>query len=286
MSALTWVWWVAGVACAFAWVASLVTSDTSWVDRLWSVLPVIYLIIFAAHDRFSSTRLDAMAVLGTLWGARLTYNFARKGGYAGVEDYRWRVLRESMTRWQFQLFNLFFIVLYQNALLVLITLPALSASRNLAAAWGPFDGALTLLFLVLLMGETVADQQQWRFHQRKRRLLASDQRVEPGFLREGLFRYSRHPNYFFEITQWWVIFAFAVVANRSVALWSALGPILLTVLFIGSTRFTERISAGKYPLYATYQHEVSAIIPWRPRRDTREVNPGVTPPQREFDSPE
>lgn len=143
-----------------------------------------------------------MAALVTLWGVRLTYNFARRGGYAGVEDYRWRALRGSMSRWQFQLLNLFFIVLYQNALLVLITRPALSVSRRLATAWGPLDGALTLLFLVLLMGETVADQRQWRFHQHKRRLLASGQRSEPGFLRDGLFRFSRHPNYFFEIARW------------------------------------------------------------------------------------
>ena len=56
-----------------------------------------------------------MAVLVTAWGARLTFNFARKGGYTGMEDYRWAVLRGRMKPWQFQLFNLFFIVLYQNA---------------------------------------------------------------------------------------------------------------------------------------------------------------------------
>lgn len=55
VSAQTWLWWVAGVVCAFAWVASLVTGDTSWVDHLWSLLPAIYLIIFAAHDNFAST---------------------------------------------------------------------------------------------------------------------------------------------------------------------------------------------------------------------------------------
>lgn len=285
MSALTWVFWVAGVASAFAWMASLLSSDTSWVDRLWSILPAVYLIIFAAHDDFDSARLDVMAVLVTLWGLRLTFNLARKGGYSGVEDYRWQVVREAMSRWQFQLFNLFFIVLYQNALLVLIALPAYSAQQHRATPWDLADSVLTLAFLALLLGETVADRQQWQFHQEKRRLAAKGRVAEPGFLRSGLFRFSRHPNYFFEIAQWWVIFAFAAGAARSVLLWTVSGPVLLTLLFIGSTRLTERISVSKYPLYAHYQREVSAIIPWRPRREVPGLEPGASPPEPEFESP-
>lgn len=57
-------------------------------------------------------------------------------------------------------------------------------------------------------------------------------------------------------------------------------------MFIGSTRFTEQISASKYPLYATNQREVSAIIPWRPRRDVRHVNPGVSPAEPGFETSE
>ena len=127
MSALWWVAAVAAVACVFAWTASLVSGDTSWVDRMWSLLPETYVVIFAGFAHFTNARLTIMAILTTLWGARLTFNFARKGGYRGVEDYRWGVLRDSMTTWQFQLFNFFFIVIYQNLLLVLIALPAWSA---------------------------------------------------------------------------------------------------------------------------------------------------------------
>ena len=277
MSALTWVLGVAAVACGFAWVASLLSGDTSWVDRLWSILPAIYLVIFAAHDHFTSARLDVMAALGVLWGARLTFNFARKGGYCGVEDYRWQVLRQSMTRVQFQFFNLFFIVLYQNALLVLIALPGLNAAQHLGTPFGPLDAVLTVIFLGLLLGETVADQQQWNFHQAKKRLLESSTTPGPGFLEKGLFRYSRHPNYFFEIAQWWVIFAFDALAAKSVLQWTVAGPVLLSVLFVGSTRFTEKISAAKYPLYADYHRHVSAIIPWGPKRRAPHVLEGPSP---------
>jgi len=83
---------VAGIAAAFCWITSLITHETSWIDRLWSIVPVVYVWIFAGAALTSgvdATRLIVMAVLVTAWGARLTFNFARKGGYTGMEDYRW-----------------------------------------------------------------------------------------------------------------------------------------------------------------------------------------------------
>ena len=272
MSALTWVFVVGGAAGAVAWGASLFTGDTSWVDRMWSLLPETYVWIFALDGHRANVRSVVLAVLTTLWGARLTFNFARKGGYSGVEDYRWGVLRQRMSRAQFQLFDLFFIVIYQNVLLVLIALPALSVADHAEVAWGSTDVILSVVFLALLAGETLADEQQWRFHLDKRRRMAQHLSTAPGFLREGLFRYSRHPNYFFEIAQWWVVYLFAANAARTLVQWTVLGTILLTLLFVGSTRFTESISASKYPAYPQYQREVSAIVPWRPRR-RREESP-------------
>jgi steroid 5-alpha reductase family enzyme len=254
---------LAGVIATGCWILSLITHDTSQVDRIWSIAPPIYLWIFAGAG-FSDARLDLMAALATLWGARLTFNLARKGGYTGMEDYRWRVLRDSMSPWQFQLFNLFFIVIYQNALLVLITLPGWTALQH-RAPLGPLDGALAVLFVGALGGETIADQQQWEFHRRKREG-APTATASEGFLRQGLFRYSRHPNYFFEISQWWLMFGFGAVAAGSLLQWSIAGAALLTVLFAGSTIMTERISSAKYPRYAEYQALTSPIVPWLPRR--------------------
>jgi steroid 5-alpha reductase family enzyme len=262
MSPLVLTVLIAVAACACAWIASLLTGDTSWVDRMWSIVPVIYVWVFAATARLENPRLDVMAVLVTLWGVRLTYNFARKGGYRGVEDYRWAVLRSSMRPWQFQFFNLFFIVLYQNALLVLITLPAWTAFQHRSTPFGPIDVLLATLFLVFIIGETVADQQQWNFQQWKSAEVRAGRTPNPRFLQSGLFRFSRHPNYFFELAQWWVAFLFAVTAARSIFEWTALGPILLTLLFVGSTRFTEKISLAHYPEYELFQRSTSAVIPW------------------------
>ena len=262
MSPLVLVVIIAAVASAFAWIASLATGDTSWVDRMWSIVPVIYVWVFASSARLTNARLDVVAALVTVWGVRLTYNFARKGGYRGVEDYRWSVLRASMRRWQFQLFNLFFIVLYQNALLVLITLPAWTAYQHRSTSFGLIDALLTTLFLLFTCGETVADQQQWNFHQWKRAEELAGRTPHPRFLQSGLFRFSRHPNYFFELAQWWVVFFFGAVAAQSVLEWTVVGPILLTLLFVGSTRFTEKISRSKYPEYELFQRSTSAIVPW------------------------
>ncbi len=262
---------VAAVTCVGCWVLSIITKDTSWVDRIWSVVPVVYVWIFAGFGIAAGVdawRLVLMAVLVTLWGARLTFNFARKGGYTGMEDYRWAILRGRMTPVQFQLFNVFFIVLYQNLLLVLITLPAMVALANPAplSAW---DVVFAVLFLGFLIGEFVADQEQWDFHQAKRRAGGS---LEPGFVTTGLFRYSRHPNFFFEQAQWWVFYCFGAVAASGLGVWggilnpSIIGAVLLTVLFLGSTVFTESISAGKYPAYADYRRRTSMLVPLPPRR--------------------
>lgn len=258
----------AAVVCLFCWIASLVTGDTSWVDRIWSIIPVVYVWIFAIGAGLRDPRLDVMAVLVLLWGARLTFNFARKGGYAGVggehEDYRWAVLRGRMSPAQFQVFNVLFIVLFQNAVLFLIASPAWTAFQH-RAPFGPLDIVLTVLFLGFLVGETFADQQQWTFQQGKKAQVAAGKEPSPRFRQTGLFRVSRHPNFFFENAQWWVVAAFGIVASRSLD-WTCLGVVLLLAVFIGSTQFTENITRSKYPEYAEYQRRTSAVIPWFPRR--------------------
>jgi steroid 5-alpha reductase family enzyme len=259
------LWILAGV-CAVTWVLSLVTGEHSWVDRIWSIVPVVYVWVFAGFAGFQDARLDLMAILVTLWGIRLTFNFARKGGYEpGGEDYRWEILRGRMKRWQFSLFTLFFIVIYQNALLLLIALPAWTAYAH-RTPLNALDILVAIVFLGLLVGETVADQQQWNFHQKKKADLAAGRQPQTRFLQSGLFRFSRHPNFFFEQAQWWVLFLFGCVAAGSVLQWTVIGPLLLTGLFIGSTVFTESISRSRYPEYAEYQQRTSPIVPWFPRR--------------------
>lgn len=247
--------------CGAQWLASIVTKDYSWVDRSWSIVPAVYLWVYAADTNFHHLTLNVMAVVSTIWGVRLTFNFARRGGYTGMEDYRWEVLRQKMTPAQFQIFNVFFIVLYQNLLLLLIALPAETVLRH-PGKFGILDVVATVAFLLCTVGETIADQQQWNFQEDKRARRAAGHELTDQFVTTGLFKYSRHPNYFFEIMQWWFIFMYAAVAAGTPWIWTISGPALLTLLFVGSTRFTESITRGRYPHYAEYQQRVSAVIPW------------------------
>jgi steroid 5-alpha reductase family enzyme len=266
MKPLIVVLFIAGTACAFAWIASLITRDTSWVDRLWSILPVVYLWVFAGYAHLHSARLDVMAILVSAWGVRLTFNLARKGGYSGTEDYRWPILRDRMPPWQFQLFNFFFIVIYQNVILILITLPALTAYDHRATAFGGLDLLIAVVFVACTVGETVADQQQWNFQSAKAAQISAGRTPSSRFLQSGLFRFSRHPNFFFELAQWWLLFLIGAVAAASLLQWTVIGAVLLTFLFVGSTRFTESITLSRYPEYRTYQRQTSAVVPWIPRK--------------------
>jgi steroid 5-alpha reductase family enzyme len=226
------------------------------------MVPVAYLWVFAGYARLHSARLDVMAIVVTIWGARLTFNLARKGGYSGLEDYRWPILRARMSAWQFQLFNFFFIVLYQNLILVIISLPAFTAYEHRGTAFGLVDVLLTITFLAFTLGETIADNQQWAFQTLKRTQIAAGETPSSQFLHSGLFRFSRHPNYFFELAQWWILFLMGCVAARSLLQWTVIGAVLLTLLFVGSTSFTEKITLSRYPEYADYQRRTSPVVPW------------------------
>ena len=253
-------------AIIVSWLLSVLTREYSWVDRLWSLLPPVYLWVFAAAGGLTDPRLVLMAGLGTLWGLRLTLNFARKGGYRpGGEDYRWAALRRRLSPRRFALFNAAFISGYQNVLLLLITLPAWVALTHPQTVFGAADVVAAALFVLFLAGESIADQQQWDF-QRSRAVLRAHEGTDPGFLRTGLFRFSRHPNYFCEIAQWWVMAAFGAIAAGTWLQVGSAGAVLLILLFAGSIAFTESISVSRHPGYRAYQRQVSALVPWPPRR--------------------
>lgn len=154
-------------------ILSEITRNCSQFDKLWSILPVVYAWMIAAIGDWNE-RLLLMAVLASIWGLRLTYNFGRRGGYSwkfweGEEDYRWEVLRrrkefQSKTAWT--LFNFFFISLYQNALVWMFTLPPIIAWQARDTALGTADLIFSVLFVALVVIETVADQQQYDFKQK------------------------------------------------------------------------------------------------------------------------
>lgn len=260
---------VYAVSAALCFLISTVTGNYSQVDKIWSIIPFVYAWIIA-HGSGYEPRVVLMAVLITLWGIRLSYNFSRRGGYSwkfwsGEEDYRWPVLRarpEFRGKLRWGLFNLFFISGYQMALLVLITLPALKSIGGVPL--GSWDYLLAILFIGLLVLETAADQQQWNFHREKYRRMSGDDEPGPyakGFCDTGLWAWSRHPNYLAEQVIWINVYLFSVVATGKWINWSIAGCLLLILLFKGSSDFSEEISASKYPEYKDYQRRVGRFLP-------------------------
>jgi len=250
---------------------SELTRNYSQVDKLWSLLPVAYSWITVAA--FPSVRICIMAALVTLWGFRLSYNFYRKGGYniipwKGEEDYRWKVLRENPAlkgRFRFGLFNLFFISFYQNMLIFLFSTPLLVAAANNVNALNIIDLIAALLMLLFIVTETLADNQLFRFQMEKKGLQKGipvyERSLEKGFMSEGFWENVRHPNFISEQAIWVSFYIFSVAASGKWLNFSIAGPLLLILLFIGSSAMTESISSSKYPDYEAYRKEVPKFIP-------------------------
>ena len=262
---LTTALWVAGGLALICWVLSLITKEYSWVDRLWSITPVLFAVHFAGYVGFSDARLNLMAALAVLWGVRLTYNFVRKGGYKpGGEDYRWEEIQEKIgPRWV-QVLNATFIAPFQNYLLLLIVVPSYAAYRFVGTPLNALDYAAAIAFVAFFIGEAVADEQQWKFQTAKYAAIARGETPEAGFITTGLFRYSRHPNFLCEQAMWWTYYVFSIAAGAGWLNWTITGAVLLTLLFQASTNLTEKLSARKYPAYADYQRTTNRLMPWFP----------------------
>lgn len=259
------------VVAAGCFIVSEMTRNYSQVDKLWSLLPIVYGWITAAA--YPAPRVFIMAALVTVWGLRLTWNFSRKGGYniipwRGEEDYRWKILRENKAlkgRLRFGLFNFFFISLYQNIVIFLFSSPLLLAASNNGKALSAIDILAALFMLAFILTESIADNQLYRFHQEKKNAVSGEKgykiSIQKGFMTEGLWRHSRHPNFTSEQAVWICFYFFGIAASGQWINITIIGPVLLILIFAGSSQLTESISSGKYPEYAAYQKEVPRFIP-------------------------
>ena len=259
------------VAAGLCFLVSTLSRNYSQVDKLWSLIPMAYVWITAIRSGLEP-RLVLMALLVSVWGIRLSYNFSRRGGYSwkfwsGEEDYRWAVLQakpEFSARWRWVAFNLIFISYYQMGLILLFTLPVVRSLDGAPLGW--VDYLLALMIILLIVMETIADQQQWNYHKGKKAARDSGggipEKYGKGFVHTGLWGILRHPNYAAEQAIWIVFYFFSVAATGEWLNWSVMGAILLVLLFWGSSNFSESISAGKYPEYPDYQIRVPRFVPF------------------------
>ncbi len=274
---------ILGIICAssmaYCFIVGEISRNNSQMDKLWSVLPIAYVWVVTALGGFR-WRLIIIAIIVTLWGVRLTYNFAKKGAYSikfwtGEEDYRWVYLRGQKpftNKLVWGIFDLGFISIWQNIVVLGITLPAVAIMTSNA----PFN-ALDVIAGVLMFGallyEVIADRQQNNFQTKKYEYLNKGMKLEDlpepynrGFNVTGLWSRSRHPNYIGEQLIWVGLYLFAIsggAAHFGVFNWTITGVMLLILIFVGSSRMAEGISVKKYPEYPEYQKQVFRYLPLR-----------------------
>lgn len=260
------------VLASTCFVLGELTKNYSQVDKVWSLAPLAY-TWYIAIEGGSDPRMVLMAILVSIWGIRLTLNFARRGGYSwkfwtGEEDYRWSILQQKPgfeKPWVWSLFNLFFICGYQMVLIYLFTIPILTGLNEAAPKgliWA--DYVLAAAFVIFVIIETLADQQQWDFQKEKYRRINAKEDLgayQHGFVRTGLWGIVRHPNYMAEQSVWIVFYLFSVIATGQWLNWSIAGCLLLLILFKSSSDFSESITAEKYPEYKNYQATVPRFWP-------------------------
>ncbi|KAF2476936.1 DUF1295-domain-containing protein [Lindgomyces ingoldianus] len=274
ITALAFSLFLAGVVL----IVSEANRNYSQVDRLWSIIPVVYNCHYAlwAHlVGLRSQRLDHVMAVSILWGARLTFNYWRKGGYSvGSEDYRWEYVKNyAGPTWMF-IFNIGFISLGQCLLLFAITSPTyilLLTSRLTPDTMSTYDNLFSRLMFFLVLVEFFADQQQWTFYLARTKYRATaklpkDQKftreqLDRGFNTTGLFAWSRHPNFAAEQAVWVCLYQWCCCETFTYMNWTFAGAMGYLLLFQASTWFTEWISTRKYPEYKVYQQRVGKFLP-------------------------
>jgi steroid 5-alpha reductase family enzyme len=252
-----WAYLVALVALLAAatatWAVSVAIRDVSIVDVLWGPLFFVAALVYAWPFAELSLRGIIVVVLVAVWSTRLAVHIALRSVDAG-EDYRYREIRRRNEP-NFAFKSLYLVFWLQAVLASLISLPLLAAQRG-AAPLGWLDVVGLLLVTGGFVLEGVADAQLARFK--------ADPANRRRVLDRGLWRYSRHPNYFGECCVWWGFACFGLAAG---AWWSAASALLMTYLLlrVSGVGLLERTIADRRPAYAEYVRRTSAFVPW-PRR--------------------
>jgi steroid 5-alpha reductase family enzyme len=253
---------VAGAADLGATVAifafSVAFRNSSFYDVYWSVAPIpiaFYWWLSAPDSGADPVRPLLVLILVSLWGIRLTYNWARGWRGLGHQDWRYTDLQRRTGR-AYWLVSLLGIHLFPTVVVFLGCLPLFPALTESMRPLGALDLVAAGVTGFAIWLEATADQQLRRF------TTASHPPEE--FLRSGLWAWCRHPNYLGEILFWWGLFAFSLAAGV-ISWWTAVGAVAITVMFqLVSLPMIDRRMIERRPAYAEHMKRTSALLPRRP----------------------
>ncbi len=240
------------VAVVF-WFISLLRNDVSIVDSLWSLMFLVVALVYAAMSEPGGPREVLIQVLVAVWALRLSgYITWRNRGEA--EDFRYQEIRANNEP-GFRYKSLYIVFILQAMLAWVISLPLATAISGQTEV-GLLDYVGVAVFFVGLFFEAVGDLQLSRF----RREPANKGKV----LDTGLWRYSRHPNYFGNFTIWWGIYLVALSAG---GWWTIVSPLLMTFLLlkVSGVALLEKDISDRRPKYEQYIRRTNAFFPGLPR---------------------
>ena len=260
LPALAIVWGVSLLAMTVGWWWQRRHTNAGMVDVVWTACVGFAAIFLAACGDGTWQARAALAVLGGGWGLRLALHLWQRVTHE-PEDGRYRYLR---AHWQGHQGKFYLFFAGQSLLVLLFALPFAAVARSPVAALWPWIALAALIGAVRVAGETVADRQLARFR--------ADPANRGRTCREGLWRYSRHPNYFFEWLHW---FAYVALAVGSPWYWlSFSGPLVMFVFlrWISGIPFTEaQALRTRGDDYRDYQRRTPMLFPWFPKPAGKET---------------
>jgi len=231
---------------------SVAFSNSSMYDPFWSVAPPA-LLVFWASEWGLSPRLWAVGTLVSVWGLRLTYNFFRGFRDLSHRDWRYEDLRAQHGR-AFWLVSFFGIHFFPSALTFAGSVAIYVVASAPEGALGPLDAVAAAVTAIGIAYETVADEQL--------RAFVRSNPEKGRWLETGLWKHSRHPNYFGEVTFWFGLGLFALSAAPE-AWWALGGAVAIAALFLFvSIPLIDARMLARRPGYATHMSRVSRLVPF------------------------
>ena len=242
------------VLATLTWLVSVIKRDVSIVDSMWSVMIFASALVYSSSVEPYWNRSSLVLTLVLLWAFRLTLYITWRN-WGEPEDSRYQAIRRKYEPY-FALKSLGIIFVFQALLAWIISMP-LWVALTVPFQSSVFDNLAVALWLIGMIFESVGDWQLARFKTNP----ANRGKV----MNRGLWRYTRHPNYFGECLIWWGFFLFVIPTG---AWWSILSPLLLTFLllkFSGVTMLEETI-VDRRPAYREYIASTNAFIPGPPKK--------------------
>lgn len=241
------------------WLISLPLRDVSIVDMFWGTgFVIVAWVTLLPTGEWNAGRI-LLVTMVTLWGIRLS-GFLTWRNWGEPEDYRYRAFREKYGR-RFPIVSLFLVFLLQGLLIVVVSLPVQAAliQQGVDADLQWLSGIGVVLWIVGLLFESIGDFQLARFK--------ADPSNAGKVLDRGLWRFTRHPNYFGDFLVWWGLSVTAF--SLGAAWWTIIGPIVMTLLLtrVSGVTLLETAQRQRKPEYEAYRQRTNAFFPWFPRAE-------------------